>query len=115
MASHLFRTKSPDRLMREAAAPERQMKRSLGAFDLTCIGIGAIIGSGIFAMTGTAAAGQTFSSRLETPVLNFLQAWFSGGDVVLGRAALDPPSQSLSLSRRSRADSQRSVMRNWHP
>ena len=76
--------------MREAAAPERQMKRSLGAFDLTCIGIGAIIGSGIFAMTGTAAAGQTFSSRLETPVLNFIQAWCSGGDVVLGRAGAGP-------------------------
>ena len=90
MASKLFRTKSPDHLMREAAAPERQMKRTLGAFDLTCIGIGAIIGSGIFAMTGTAAAGQTFSSRLETPVLNFLQAWFSGADVVLGRAGAGP-------------------------
>jgi APA family basic amino acid/polyamine antiporter len=76
--------------MREAAAPERQMKRTLGAFDLTCIGIGAIIGSGIFAMTGTAAAGQTFSSRLETPVLNFIQAWFSGADVVLGRAGAGP-------------------------
>jgi amino acid transporter len=76
--------------MREAAAPERQMKRSLGAFDLTCIGIGAIIGSGIFAMTGTAAAGQTFSSRLETPVLNFIQAWCSGGEVVLGRAGAGP-------------------------
>jgi APA family basic amino acid/polyamine antiporter len=90
MASKFFRTKSPDHLMREAAAPERQMKRTLGAFDLTCIGIGAIIGSGIFAMTGTAAAGQTFSSRLETPVLNFLQAWFGGGDVVLGRAGAGP-------------------------
>src|SRR3954452_11811651 len=90
MASQLFRTKSPDHLMREAAAPERQMKRTLGAFDLTCIGIGAIIGSGIFAMTGTAAAGQTFSSRLETPVLNFLQAWFGGDDVVLGRAGAGP-------------------------
>jgi APA family basic amino acid/polyamine antiporter len=76
--------------MKEAAAPERQMKRTLGAFDLTCIGIGAIIGSGIFAMTGTAAAGQSFSSRLETPVLNFIQAWFSGGDVVLGRAGAGP-------------------------
>ena len=90
MASHLFRTKSPDHLMREAAAPERQMKRTLGAFDLTCIGIGAIIGSGIFAMTGTAAAGQSFSSRLETPVLNFIQAWFAGGDVLLGRAGAGP-------------------------
>src|SRR5438067_10108844 len=90
MASQLFRTKSPDHLMREAAAPERQMKRTLGAFDLTCIGIGAIIGSGIFAMTGTAAAGQTFGSRLETPVLNFIQAWFSGADVVLGRPGAGP-------------------------
>ena len=76
--------------MREAAAPERQMKRTLGAFDLTCIGIGAIIGSGIFAMTGTAAAGQSFSSRLETPVLNFIQAWCSGGEVLLGRAGAGP-------------------------
>src|SRR2546421_12143002 len=90
MASALFRTKSPDPLMREAAASERQMKRSLGAFDLTCLGFGAIIGSGIFAMTGTAAAGQVFSSRLETPVLNFIQAWFSGADVVFGRAGAGP-------------------------
>jgi len=90
MASQIFRTKSPDHLMQEAAAPERQMKRTLGAFDLTCIGIGAIIGSGIFAMTGTAAAGQTFSSRLETPVLHFIQAWFSGADVMLGRAGAGP-------------------------
>src|ERR1700704_3450878 len=90
VASQLFRTKSPDHLMKEAAAPERQMKRTLGSFDLTCIGIGAIIGSGIFAMTGTAAAGQSFSSRLETPVLNFIQAWFSGGDVVLGRLGAGP-------------------------
>src|SRR5947207_49503 len=90
VASQLFRTKSPDSLSREAAAPERQMKRTLGASDLTCIGIGAIIGSGIFAMTGTAAAGQTFSSRLETPVLNFIQAWFSGSEVLLGRAGAGP-------------------------
>src|SRR2546423_380046 len=90
MASQLFRTKSPDHLMREAAAPERQMKRTLGAFDLTCIGIGAIIGSGIFAMTGTAAAGQNFGSRVETPGLNFIPAWVSGADDVLLRAGARP-------------------------
>jgi basic amino acid/polyamine antiporter, APA family len=33
------------------------LKRVLGAFDLTMFGIGAIIGTGIFVMTGTAAAG----------------------------------------------------------
>ena len=76
--------------MAEAAAPERQMKRTLNAFDLTCIGIGAIIGTGIFALIGTAIAGQTFPTRLETPILNFIQAWLSGADVMLGRAGAGP-------------------------
>ena len=76
--------------MAEAAAPQRQMKRTLGAFALTCIGIGAIIGAGIFSLTGTAAAGQTFGSYFQTPVLNFIQAWLSGTDVVLGRSGAGP-------------------------
>src|SRR5438128_7394655 len=76
--------------MAEAAAPERQLKRTLGALDLTAIGIGAIIGAGIFARTGTAAARQVFSSRLETPVINFIQAWMSGANVVFGRAGVGP-------------------------
>ena len=58
MASKLFQTKSPELLIRESEAPERKMKRSLTAFDLTCLGIGAIIGAGIFALAGTAAAGE---------------------------------------------------------
>src|SRR5437588_816661 len=90
VGSQLFKTKSPDHLMAEAASAERQMKRTLNAFDLTCIGIGAIIGTGIFALIGTAIAGQTFPTRLETPILNYFQAWFSGGDVVLGRAGAGP-------------------------
>src|SRR6266540_3283535 len=90
VALQLFKTKSPDHLIAEAAAPERQMKRSLGAIDLTALGIGAIIGAGIFALTGTAAAGQVFSSKLETPVINFIQAWLSGADVILGRSGAGP-------------------------
>src|SRR5438552_7376793 len=90
MASQLFKTKSPERLMAEAAAPERQMKRSLTALDLTALGIGAIIGAGIFALTGTAAAGQIFSSKLETPVSNFIIAWLSHSEVVLGRSGAGP-------------------------
>ena len=50
MALELFRKKSPDHLIAESATPERQMKRVLGPFALTCIGIGAIIGTGIFAL-----------------------------------------------------------------
>jgi APA family basic amino acid/polyamine antiporter len=79
--------------MRESEAPERQMKRTLSALDLTALGIGAIIGTGIFALTGTAAAGEQVSaatSQLTTPVLNFIQAWFSGAEVVLGRPGAGP-------------------------
>lgn len=90
MALDLFRKKSPDALIAEASAPDRQMKRTLGAFALTCIGIGAIIGAGIFSLTGTAAAGQSFASKLETPVLNFIQAWMSGSEVLLGRSGAGP-------------------------
>ena len=64
--------------MREAAAPERKLKRSLTALDLTCLGIGAIIGAGIFALAGTAAAGEAArvgESIVKTPVLNFIEAF----------------------------------------
>src|SRR5947208_17170977 len=97
VALQLFRTKSPDHLIAEAAAPERQMKRTLTAFDLTCIGIGAVIGTGIFALIGTAIAGPTFPTRLETPILNFIQAWLSGAGVSLGRAGAGPAGASSLL------------------
>jgi len=79
--------------MREASAPERQMKRSLTALDLTALGIGAIIGSGIFALTGTAAAGESAAgnaSAMTTPVINFLQSWLTHAPIVLGRPGAGP-------------------------
>ena len=79
--------------MREAEAPERQMKRSLTALDLTALGIGAIIGTGIFALTGTAAAGEpatTAASHMTTPVINFIQSWISGAETVMGRPGAGP-------------------------
>jgi len=64
--------------MREAQAPERQLKRSLTALDLTALGIGAIIGTGIFWLTGTAAAGEQIAASVwKTPLLNFVQAWMT--------------------------------------
>jgi APA family basic amino acid/polyamine antiporter len=53
--SGLFATKSIDRLREESAA-EHGLKRSLTALDLVMLGIGAIIGTGIFVLTGRAAA-----------------------------------------------------------
>ena len=93
VALQLFRTKSADHLIAEAAAPERQMKRVLGPFALTCIGIGAIIGTGIFALAGTAAAGeqaQAIGSIWKTPVLNFVQSWITHAPLIFGRPGAGP-------------------------
>jgi APA family basic amino acid/polyamine antiporter len=93
VASQLFKTKSPELLIRESEHPDRLMKRSLTAVDLTALGIGAIIGTGIFALTGTAAAGERIeaaTSMFGTPVLNFIQSWITHSDLVLGRAGAGP-------------------------
>src|ERR1700730_11705920 len=79
--------------MRESEHPDRLMKRSLSALDLTALGIGAIIGTGIFALTGTAAAGErveAVTSKLGTPVLNFIQSWMTHSELLLGRPGAGP-------------------------
>jgi len=56
MPKRLFRRKSPQHVSEELAVQQHGLKRSLNAFDLTVLGVGAIIGVGIFVLTGTAAA-----------------------------------------------------------
>ncbi|MBP7497315.1 MAG: amino acid permease [Bacteroidales bacterium] len=56
MASKLFRTKSIQDIMKQAGDSEHSFKRTLSASNLTTLGIGAIIGAGIFVLTGQAAA-----------------------------------------------------------
>jgi APA family basic amino acid/polyamine antiporter len=51
----LFATKSVDKL-RSDAEYGYGLKRSLTAFDLVLLGVGGIIGTGIFVLTGRAAA-----------------------------------------------------------
>ena len=47
------RVKPLDQIL--AAAEKKGLKRQLGAFSLTMLGIGAIIGTGIFVLTSVAA------------------------------------------------------------
>ncbi|MDZ4832194.1 MAG: amino acid permease [Candidatus Melainabacteria bacterium] len=85
--SKVMRTKPPRLLIDEAYEPERQMKKTLTARDLVAFGVGATIGSGIFALTGTAAAGSgSLAARnwIETPLINFVL----GAD--LGREGAGP-------------------------
>lgn len=51
----IFRTKSVADLLAEASG-KSGLKKSLGAFELTMLGIGAVVGTGIFVLTGVAAA-----------------------------------------------------------
>jgi APA family basic amino acid/polyamine antiporter len=54
----IFRTKNLTDILAAAEKPEFALRRSLGAFNVTLLGVGAIIGAGIFATIGTAAAGD---------------------------------------------------------
>ena len=55
MKKHIFRTKSINEFMLETKQ-DGGMNRVLGTFGLTMLGIGAIVGTGIFVLTGVAAA-----------------------------------------------------------
>lgn len=54
----LFRTKSLDSLLALAADSNKSLKRTLGATSLVALGIGAIIGAGLFVRTAAAAGGS---------------------------------------------------------
>ncbi len=72
--SQLLRTKSIDALIASSQEPGNRLSRTLGPWSLVALGIGAVIGSGIFILTGTAAAGETrsFPSIWHAPVLDLL-------------------------------------------
>jgi APA family basic amino acid/polyamine antiporter len=74
VASPLFRRKNIDKLISDCEGAEIRLKKSLGWLSLTSLGIGAVIGSGIFTIVGTAIAGQKFeaSSILNAPLLEYL-------------------------------------------
>ena len=72
--TQVFCCKSIDKLISDSEEPERRLKKTLGPVSLTALGIGAVIGSGIFTVIGTAIGGQKFdtSSILNAPLLDFL-------------------------------------------
>ncbi|MGH9608107.1 MAG: amino acid permease [Bryobacteraceae bacterium] len=92
----LLKTKSIDALVEETHVEGRRLKRSLGPWSLIAFGIGAVIGGGIFTVTGTAAAGtqMSFPSIFNAPVLDIL---LHGGQAAatVGRPGAGP---GLTLS-----------------
>ncbi len=55
MVKRLFRRKFIHHILEEIDIEEHRLHRALNAFDLTILGIGAIVGVGIFVLTGNAA------------------------------------------------------------
>src|SRR5690242_9840870 len=75
----LLSTKSMAALMEEAGAEgEGSLKRALGATNLTLLGIGAIIGAGIFVLTGHAAAQYAGPAIVYSFILSGLACAFAG-------------------------------------
>src|SRR5687768_5192739 len=75
----LFATKSIDRIRAEAAASgEHGLRRVLGAGDLVTLGIGAIIGTGIFVLTGQAAAAHAGPAIVFSMILAGLASALAG-------------------------------------
>ncbi|MGA9070825.1 MAG: amino acid permease [Terracidiphilus sp.] len=74
LLKQLSARKSIDKLLADSIEPEYALKKSLGPWSLTALGIGAVIGSGIFTVIGTAMAGQKFDvpNIRDTPLLHYI-------------------------------------------
>src|SRR5450755_579163 len=93
LPSQLLACKSIDKLIRDSEDPEHSLKKTLGPWSLTALGIGAVIGSGIFTVIGTAMAGQHFDqpSIGATPLIH----WILTHSAMAGRPGAGP---ALALS-----------------
>jgi APA family basic amino acid/polyamine antiporter len=101
VGSQLLRCKSIDQLIADSEHPERRLKKTLGWVSLTALGIGAVIGSGIFVLTGTAAAGEFFQapSILHAQVLDLIWNFIhSGGTANVLMHGRPPAGPSIAIS-----------------
>src|SRR5437763_6668139 len=72
----LFSKKSIESL--QAEADRGLLKRSLGPWNLTALGIGSIIGTGIFVLTGTAASQNAAPARVLSMIISAVGCAFAG-------------------------------------
>lgn len=74
----LWRTKSLELLTEEANSGKQKLERSLGAISLVLLGVGAIIGAGLFSITGIAAAENAGPAIVLSFLLASLGCAFAG-------------------------------------
>jgi APA family basic amino acid/polyamine antiporter len=78
MSNPLFLKKSVDDIRADLAGEHHQLKRSLSGLDLVMLGIGAIIGTGIFVLTGHAAAANAGPAVALSFVIAGVASAFAG-------------------------------------
>jgi len=76
--SDLFRRKSLGKLLADAASGEKGLKKTLGMWSLIALGIGAIIGAGLFVRTAAAAADNAGSGVTMSFVVAAVGCAFAG-------------------------------------
>ena len=89
----IFATKSIDKLISESERPENSLQKTLGPVSLTALGIGAVIGSGIFTVIGTAIGGNPaqFATWIDSPVVDLIAGWLHHtSGAVAGRPGAGP-------------------------
>jgi APA family basic amino acid/polyamine antiporter len=74
----LFATKSLERIKAESEGGEHHLKKTLGPFNLVALGIGAIIGAGLFSLTGIAAADNAGPAVVLSFVVAAIGCAFAG-------------------------------------
>ena len=77
LKEQLLRKKTIESLLAQVESKHGALKKSLGAFDLTMLGIGAIVGTGIFVLTGVAAAEHAGPALVLSFVLSGLACVFA--------------------------------------
>ena len=95
----IFRTKSIDKLISDSERPEHALKKHLGPVSLTALGIGAVIGSGIFTVIGTAIGGNP--SKLAdwkgSPIIDLVINLAQGHQLAVAGRPGAGPALALSL------------------
>jgi APA family basic amino acid/polyamine antiporter len=98
LTRQIFRTKSIDKLISESELPENALQKTLGPVSLTALGIGAVIGSGIFTVIGTAIGGNPskIADWKGSPIIDLVWGWLHhASGSVAGRPGAGP---ALALS-----------------
>ena len=94
----IFRKKSIDKLISDSERPEHALRKTLGPVSLTALGIGAVIGSGIFTVIGTAIGGNPskIADWKGSPIIDLILGWIHHtSGAVAGRPGAGP---ALALS-----------------